>query len=1312
MDSSIAEFVRRPDLGRVGHSIKVRTNYFEITDLPFPKIYHYDIVIIPEVSPTSNRRIIQEAENSFSGVKAVFDGRRNVYAVRPFPFGDAHNLEVTMPENDMNNVGIMLPRVYKVIIRKVAEIDMREINRFLNGDCSISSNILTGIMALNVLIHHKPSKEHIKVGRIFYTNQGSQLLDGGMEVWQGYFQSIRPKPRKMMINIDLHATAFYERGSLIQLVVRILGKSTVEDLWRIQERDRTKLEKCLKNLKIFVVLRFSRHRFRISKLTNTSASSTTFEVNGQQIDIATYFFSTYGRRLQYPFLPCVVVRNETYLPIEICNVVEGQRYMRKLNERQMADMIEFTCQPPQIRTNTINQGIEILNYRQNEYIYQFGFQISNDMVITQARVLPTPTLYYHPASKEDTFIPKDGLWNLKNKKVATGATLGSWACAVFGSERDYPIGTIQNFIRELVNTCQVAGMNIPNRNPPIQHCNPQGGIENSLKQVWVRAGNSAKSNPQLILCILPNTGAPLYAEIKRVCDTVIGVATQCIQGKHMFSAKKQYCANVCLKINVKLGGMNSFIDPSQMPFITQRPTIIMGASVIHPAPGEQNTGRSSIAAVTASVDAKAFRYFAAIRIQHGKQVVIDDLAEIIKELLKAFYQTCGRKPERILFYRDGISENQFLIVRENVIKAINAACKSLDEKYKPTITFVVVQKRHHTRFFPIDTRRDGDRTGNCPSGTVVDTTVVHPFEFDFYLLSHPSLQGISRPAHYHVLYDENGFNADSLQTLTYNLCYNFARCTRAVSIVPPVYYARLVCRRARFHVSGENWSNRDTLEEFVKRPGLDKLGRPIRLRINYFEITDFPFNNVYHYEIVILPEVPPTLNRKIFRMSDVTMPEDNTNNVDRRPPRIFKIRIKKVAEIHMEEINMFLDRRGLMTLNVLTGIMALNVLIHHMPSMMLKRRGEYFNMMINIDFHATAFYESSSLTRIVKKVLNKRTIEELRDISERDRLKIENFLKNLKIYATHDENALNRRFRISKVTNTSDSNTTTFDDNGNQTDVASYFQRKYNMQLQHPFLPCIVIREETYLPLEVCNVVETRQIQYDCQPSQSRANKINQGIGILNYQQNEYYMQRFDFRVSNEVAITQARIFPAPNYRIRKLPLVQQLGSWACTVFGSENDFPMSAIQKFIRELQVWLKAGNDAKAQPQLILCILPNTGVSLYDAEIKRVGDTVTGVVTLCIQSRNMFAIKKQYCVNVYLKINAKLGGMNSFINPSQLLFVSESPTIILGASVIHPVPGDTSRPSIAAVAASIDAMASRYVASIRVQQEVISHLADMTK
>lgn len=33
------------------------------------------------------------------------------------------------------------------------------------------------------------------------------------------------------------------------------------------------------------------------------------------------------------------------------------------------------------------------------------------------------------------------------------------------------------------------------------------------------------------------------------------------------------------------------------------------------------------------------------------------------------------------------------------------------------------------------------------------------------------LQGTSRPAHYHVLWDENNFSADEIQSLTNNLCY-------------------------------------------------------------------------------------------------------------------------------------------------------------------------------------------------------------------------------------------------------------------------------------------------------------------------------------------------------------------------------------------------------------------------------------------------------------------------------------------------------------------------------------------------------------
>ena len=180
-----------------------------------------------------------------------------------------------------------------------------------------------------------------------------------------------------------------------------------------------------------------------------------------------------------------------------------------------------------------------------------------------------------------------------------------------------------------------------------------------------------------------------------------------------------------------------------------------------------------------------------------------------------------RAPKRILFFRTGVSEGQFKQVLEKelpLIKGLSGtsadiyhsliqdqleACEAT--KISPKITVIVVGRRHHVRFFPAP--NVADRSGNCPAGTVVDTDVVHPTEFDFYLQSHGGLLGTSRSAHYSVLSDENGFSwvfitrcppcrlvmliprcrADGLQTLTFALCHVYARATRSVSIPAPIY---------------------------------------------------------------------------------------------------------------------------------------------------------------------------------------------------------------------------------------------------------------------------------------------------------------------------------------------------------------------------------------------------------------------------------------------------------------------------------------------------------------------------------------------
>jgi eukaryotic translation initiation factor 2C len=184
-------------------------------------------------------------------------------------------------------------------------------------------------------------------------------------------------------------------------------------------------------------------------------------------------------------------------------------------------------------------------------------------------------------------------------------------------------------------------------------------------------------------------------------------------------------------------------------------------------------------------------------------------------LLSRDYFRTKRQPERILFYRDGVSEGEFAQVLRDEVGAIRSACRKLNANYAPKITFVVVQKRHHARFFPAK-REQADRSGNCMPGTVVDTGIVHPFEFDFYLQSHAGLLGTSRPSHYNVLCDENRFTSDQLQELTYRLCYVYARCTRSVSMVPAAYYAHLVAQRARYHTKDENWSEATPSEEMAE----------------------------------------------------------------------------------------------------------------------------------------------------------------------------------------------------------------------------------------------------------------------------------------------------------------------------------------------------------------------------------------------------------------------------------------------------------------------------------------------------------------
>lgn len=735
------------------------------------------------------RRLFTELDatyrsGEFGGRIVAYDGMANMYSLGSLP-KDQFVLAVQIPGRRQGEM-----RDFQFKIRRVSSVSLELLKKFLDGKLDYTPYDV--ITSLEVIMRHPMCQGNVVVGRSIFDGKGVEPIAGAVDVWKGFFLSLRPTLGRMLLNVDISATAFIAPGDIIPILRDFLGIPKNEVFDSLHPRERGPVEHFLRACRIEMTHRGEGHvrRYKVLGLSSTSADQTFFEdQDGKKASVAEYFASKYEMTLKYPKLPCLAVgssQRSIFLPMECCRIPAGQRYMRKLDGPQTSDMIKICNRRPQQRMENISRASGLID-QHAQYLDHFKINFGRDLLQINGRVLPPPTIFY--GQKMDAK-PMGGAWNLRGTTLEVGCTINSWAVLVFGRANE---SDVKNFVRELVNTAVDSGLKVNQHQPPILFATPQ--VESSVRHAYQRAYDATHEPPQFILCILPTDDAGLYGDIKRCTDTVVGLPSQCMLMKHIRNPNKQYCANLCLKINVKLGGINSSLG-RQMPFIVDSPTMVFGADVTHPGIGESD--KPSIAAVVGSMDIKMSRYAASVRVQGSRVEIMQDLKTMFLEQVQLFVQSNRTRPQRILFYRDGVSEGQFAQVLDFELSAIKAACAEIDPKFTPKITFILVQKRHHTRFFTADAR-DADRSGNIPAGTVVDTGCIHPNQFDFFLCSHGGLQGTSRPTHYHVVHDENNFKADDLQMLSYYLCYTFARCTRSVSIATPAYYAHLVAFRARFH---------------------------------------------------------------------------------------------------------------------------------------------------------------------------------------------------------------------------------------------------------------------------------------------------------------------------------------------------------------------------------------------------------------------------------------------------------------------------------------------------------------------------------
>ena len=793
----------RPDTGgTVGRPIRLRVNFLPV-QLPTNDIHHYDTSIKPNFKTSGDgytkseaskiiQKIVEQYEKTNpTGPKLVYDkDGKNLYCRTPIPgIGqDKREFKITFTTDNGKE------REYTITIQWAAKVSLYNLNEALEG--RLTEIPRDTFQAVQTVLRFLPAMTSIPIGPSFFSypdGQHEKDLGHGLQIWDGRFVSIRPTQWKMMLNVDTSSTAFYKAQPVLYFMCDYLE---LRDIPARLNKGQSKLfRKEMKTIKIETT--HVKRKQKVTGLSDRSSKEEKFALeDGKMTSVFDYFKSKYGITLKYPDLPCLQIgAKKNLIPIELCNIVQGQRRQGRLTPMQTREMIRHTALPAPQRQQAIASVIRSAKFDQDPYCRDFGIKIGNEMASIKGRVLDPPLLSYGPANKPCTEKPRDGVWNMQNKPMFSPKELKEWAIISYENPRFLDDRGIDNFINRLVMAGKEKQLHI---HPSPCHRAIQRGYE-GIGHIFGRL-HKDYPNLQLIIVLFPGKASTdeYYEEVKHFGDVVYGIRTQCVKSNNAKKADMQTMANICLKINAKLGGTTSVIDKGIRSPILKRPVIIFGADVTHPSPRDVTT--PSIAAVVASMDSHPNQYSAEVRVQGHRVEVITELKEMVVILLKRFRNSTGVAPEKIIFYRDGVSEGQFAIVLIHELQAFQRACCELHPNYKPQITFIVVQKRHHARFFAEDPRDQRGKSRNAPAGTVVDTQICHPTEFDFYLLSHAGIQGTSRPAHYHILYDDSNFKSNELQILTNQLCHTYVRCARSVSIPAPAYYAHHVAFRARYHL--------------------------------------------------------------------------------------------------------------------------------------------------------------------------------------------------------------------------------------------------------------------------------------------------------------------------------------------------------------------------------------------------------------------------------------------------------------------------------------------------------------------------------
>ncbi|XP_049278639.1 protein argonaute-3 [Anopheles funestus] len=722
------EYARRT--GTSGTKVQMMSNFMELKCEQNRGVFVYTVDFEPYVDSKRARQQCVDSHRNIFGKAYTFDGHM---LLLPMQLPESKTVITAKAPTDETPVKMI------VIFR---------VQQRMHQNVMLYNKIFRRIMYILQLS---------EMGRKHYDPSQARIVpQHKLEIWPGFVTAVDEYDGGLMLNLDV--------------THRVLMQTTVYTHIKTiaQCREAQFHDNVLKSLLGSVVLtRYNKKTYRIDDVLFDLNPLCTFRYGDRDITYVEYYKKQYGIEIQDHQQPMLLNRSERKVsnsekPLEIalclvpelCYLTGLTDEMRK-DYKVMRDIATYTRITPSQRVLAMQKFCENVNKNEvaRDLLASWGLELKTTPQLMVGRQLQVENITSGGGTVGSAGPSVDFTHQVTNNPMLEIVHIRQWM--LLYTQRDERFATMFMDCVKRIN--KLLGMEIVQ--PQIEI------LAQDTTQLYVQALRTRiRPGTQIVVIICPTSRDDRYAAIKRILCTEVPIPSQVINARTLANDKRNrsIVLKILLQMNCKLGGTLWSVN------IPLKETMICGMDSYHEGMKRAN----SVSAFVGSLDSSFTHWYSRATIQERKEELLNGMCVSLEKTLQAYRRRNCTLPQKIIIFRDGVSDSMMDVCEQYEIPQLEAACKKVAPDYAPKITFIVVQKRVITRLFSL-AGGGPDGLANAPPGSVLDHMVTRRNKYDYYLVAQTVQMGTVTPTHYIVLRDDSQFSPDVLQRLSYKMCYMY-----------------------------------------------------------------------------------------------------------------------------------------------------------------------------------------------------------------------------------------------------------------------------------------------------------------------------------------------------------------------------------------------------------------------------------------------------------------------------------------------------------------------------------------------------------